>query len=76
MTAGTIFAGTRQPLKTWSAACWCVTNQKLGVSALGLQRVLGLGSYETAWAMPRKLRRAMVRPGRDKLAGEVEAEES
>lgn len=76
VTAGTIFAGTRQPLETWFAACWYVTNQKLGVSALGLQRVLGLGSYETAWAMLHKLRRAMVRPGRDKLAGEVEVDES
>ena len=67
VTAGTIFAGTRQPLETWFAACWNVTNQKLGVSALGLQRVLGLGSYETAWAMLHKLRRAMVRPGRERL---------
>jgi transposase-like protein len=76
VTAGTIFAGTRQPLETWFAACWYVTNQKLGVSALGLQRVLGLGRYETAWAMLHKLRRAMVRPGRDRLAGEVEVDES
>jgi transposase-like protein len=76
VTAGTIFAGTRQPLETWFAALWYVTNQKLGVSALGLQRVLGLGSYETAWAMLHKLRRAMVRPGREKLAGEVEVDES
>ena len=76
VTAGTIFAGTRQPLKLWFAAAWYVTNQKLGVSALGLQRALGLGSYETAWAMLHKLRRAMVRPGRDRLAGEVEVDES
>lgn len=55
---------------------WYVTNQKLGVSALGLQRVLGLGSYHTAWAWLHKLRRAMVRPGRDRLAGEVEVDES
>jgi transposase-like protein len=76
VTAGTVFAATRLPLETWFAAVWYVTNQKLGVSALGLQRVLGLGSYETAWAMLHKLRRAMVRPGRDKLAGEVEVDES
>ena len=76
MTAGTIFAATRLPLKTWFAAAWYVTNQKLGVSALGLQHALGLGSYETAWAMLHKLRRAMVRPGRDKLSGEVEVDES
>jgi len=46
------------------------------MSALGLQRVLGLGSYKTAWAMLHKLRRAMVRPGRDRLAGVVEVDET
>ena len=55
---------------------WYVTNQKVGVSALGLQRCLGLGSYQTAWAWLHKLRRAMVRPGRDRLAGEVEVDET
>lgn len=50
MTAGTIFAGTRTPLTSWFAAVWYVVNQKQGVSALGLQRGLGLASYETAWA--------------------------
>jgi len=55
---------------------WYVTGQKQGVSALGLQRVLGLGSYQTAWAWLHKLRRAMVRPGRDRLHGEVEVDET
>jgi transposase-like protein len=55
---------------------WYVTNQKHGVSALGLQRILGLGSYETAWTWLHKLRRAMVRPGRDLLNGEVEVDET
>ena len=55
---------------------WYVTNQKHGVSALGLQRVLGLGSYQTAWAWLHKLRRAMVRPGRDRLSGRVEVDET
>jgi len=76
LTAGTIFAATKLPLKTWFAAVWYVTNQKLGVSALGLQHALGLGSYETAWAMLHKLRRAMVRPSRDRLSGELEVDES
>lgn len=49
LTAGTLFEGTRTPLRVWFQAAWYVTNQKLGVSALGLKRVLGLGSYETAW---------------------------
>ncbi|MGH9053219.1 MAG: IS1595 family transposase [Acidimicrobiia bacterium] len=76
VTAGTIFAGTRTPLRTWFAAAWYATNQKHGVSALGLKRVLGFGSYQTAWAMLHKLRRAMVRPGRDRLSGDVEADET
>lgn len=76
LTAGTIFASTRKPLRTWFLAMWFVTSQKLGASALGLQRVLGLGSYETAWSWLHKLRRAMVRPGRERLAGTVEVDET
>src|SRR5258706_6376105 len=76
VTAGTIFDKTRTPLKVWLAAAWYVTNQKQGVSALGLQRVLGLGSYQTAWTMLHRFRRAMVRPDRDRLKGEVEVDET
>jgi Transposase zinc-ribbon domain/ISXO2-like transposase domain len=76
VTAGTIFAGTRTPLVSWFAPIWYVVNQKQGVSALGLQRVLGLGSYETAWAWLHKLRRAMVLPGRELLSGAVEVDET
>ena len=68
VTAGTIFHRTRTPLSTWFAAIWFVTSQKNGISALGLQRVLGFASYETAWAWLHKLRRAMVRPDRDLLS--------
>jgi transposase-like protein len=71
-----VFEGTRKPLRLWFQAMWYVTNQKFGVSALGLQRVLGLGSYRTAWTWMHKLRRAMVRPGRDLLSGRVEVDES
>jgi len=55
---------------------WFVTSQKNGASALGLQRVLGLGSYRTAWSWLHKLRRAMVRSGRDRLVGWVEVDET
>jgi transposase-like protein len=55
---------------------WYMTNQKHGVSALGLQRLLGLGSYQSAWTILQKLRTAMVRPGRDRLRGSVEVDES
>lgn len=75
-TAGTIFQDTRKPLTVWFRAMWYVTSQKNGASALGLKRVLGLGSYQTAWAWLHKLRRAMVRPGRDKLSGWVEVDET
>lgn len=74
--AGTVFEATRKPLRTWFQAMWYVTNQKQGGSALGLQRVLGLGSYQTAWTWLHKLRRAMVRPGRDRLHGTVEVDET
>ena len=76
VTAGTIFDKTRTPLTTWFAAAWYITNQKFGASALGLQRVLGLGSYQTAWTIQHKLRRAMVRPQRDLLSGLVEVDET
>ena len=75
VTAGTIFQDTRTPLPVWFRAMWWVTTQKNGASALGLQRVLGLKSYETAWAWLHKFRRAMVRPGRDLLTGRVEVDE-
>jgi len=75
-TAGTIFEGTHLPLRVWFRAVWLVTSQKSGASALGLQRVLGLGSYKTAWTWLHKLRRAMVRPGRDRLSGTVEVDEA
>src|SRR5208337_3378707 len=76
VTAGTIFQDSHVPLTIWFRAMWQVTSQKNGMSALGLQRVLGLGSYKTAWAMLHKLRRAMVRPGRERLSGSVEADET
>ena len=76
VTAGTIFQDTRTPLQLWFRAIWYATNQKHGVSALGLQRALGLGSYRTAWTWLHKLRHAMVRPGRDRLSRTVEVDET
>ena len=76
VTAGTIFDRTRTPLRLWFAAAWQLTSQKHGVSALGVQRSLGLGSYQTAWAMLHRYRAAMVRPGRERLTGHVEVDEA
>jgi len=75
-TAGTILHRTRKPLGLWFRAMWHVTSQKYGANAMGLQRVLGLGSYQTAWQWMHKLRRAMVRPGRDRLSGLVQLDET
>jgi transposase-like protein len=76
ITAGTLLQDTRYPLAVWFQALWYVIGQKHGASALGLQRVLGLGSYHTAWAWLHRLRRAMVRPGRDRLQGVVQVDET
>ena len=76
VTAGTVFHRTRMPLRTWFAVAWFVTSQKDGASALGLQNALGIQSYQTAWTCLHKLRSAMVRPGRDRLSGRIEVDES
>lgn len=74
--AGTIFQDTHLPLLLWFRAMWCITSQKNGTSAMHVQRMLGIRSYKTAWAMLHKLRHAMVRPGRDRLRGAVEVDEA
>ncbi len=74
--SGTLFQDTHKPLRLWFQAIWYIVSQKYGVSALGLQKELGLGSYHTAWEWLHKLRRAMVRPERDKLSGIVEVNET
>ena len=76
VTAGTIFQDTHKPLRLWFRAIWYVTSQKSGASAANVQQILGLGSYQTAWTWLHKLRRAMIRPGRDRLHGRVEVDET
>jgi transposase-like protein len=76
VTAGTIFEKTRYPLKQWYSAIWFITSQKHGANAMGLQRVLGLKTYKTAWTWLHKLRRAMICPGRNLLEGSVEVDET
>jgi len=75
-TAGTILDRTRTPLTVWFTACWLFASQKDGISALSLKRQLEIGSYQTAWAMLHRLRSVLVRPGRERLRGEVEVDES
>lgn len=76
VTAGTLFQDTRYPLHIWFQAIWYVTGQKYGSSALGLQKLLGLGSYHTAWAWLHRIRRAMVNPDREQLNGVVQIDET
>ena len=75
-TSGTVFHRSKVPLRLWFRAMWWMTNQKAGINALGLQRLLGLASYKTAWIMLHKLRRAMIRSGREQLSGDVEVDET
>ena len=75
-TAGTVLHGSRVPLRGWFLALWLACTQKTGLSAAGLQRALGLGSYRTAWLLLQKLRTAMVRLDRERLEGTVEVDET
>jgi hypothetical protein len=76
LTSGTILHRTKTPLTHWFWAAYLMTTDKRGVSALLLQRQLGLTCYETAWMMLHKLRRAMVNNAREPLRGEVEVDET
>lgn len=76
VTAGTIFDKTRTPLTVWFTACWHFASGKDGFSALSLQRNLEIGSYQTAWAMLHRLRSVLVRPGRERLTGTVEVDDT
>lgn len=73
---GSIFESSRLPLKTWFYAIWWMTSQKTGVSALNLQRNLGLGSYRTAWLLLHKIRNSMIHADRSLLQGDVEVDEA
>jgi len=76
LTAGTILHNTKTPLTQWFWAAYLMTTDKRGISALLLQRQLGLRRYETAWMMLHKLRRAMVNATREPLHGDVEIDDT
>lgn len=75
ITAGTVLHDSRVPLQIWFQAAWFMVSQKHGVSSLGLARVIGMNRYDTTWNLLRKIRSAMVRPGRDRLKGIIEIDE-
>src|SRR5947207_7805532 len=76
LTSGTVLHRTKTPLTYWFWAAYLMTTDKRGVSALLLQRQLGVPRYETAWMMLHKLRRAMVSTTREPLSGEVEVDDT
>ena len=76
VTAGTVLHRSKISLHEWFWAAYLVTTQTPGISAMQLQRQLGLRRYETAWVMLQKLRHAMRRPDRDRLHGVVEIDET
>src|SRR4051812_2973876 len=76
VTAGTVLHRSHLPLKLWFLAAWLVATHKNGISARQLGLQLGLGSSKTAWLLSRKLRHAMVAPGREPLVGLVEVDET
>ncbi|MEX2582108.1 MAG: IS1595 family transposase, partial [Gemmatimonadota bacterium] len=76
VTAGTIFDRTRTSPTVWFTACWLFATGKDGISALSLERTLEIGSYQTAWAMLHRFRSVPVRPGRERLAGRVQVDET
>ena len=76
ITAGTLFQGTRKPLRLWFHVMWWIMSQKSGASAKNLQHTMGFNRYETAWTWLHKFRRVMIRPGRDRLNGHVEVDET
>ena len=76
LTSGTMLQGTRKPFKTWFRAVFEISSRRNGISAKDLQRILGFGSYETAWTWLHKLRAALVRPDREPLSSKVQIDEA
>jgi len=76
LTTGTIFEQSNKPLLLWFRVIWLMIAQKNGISAVGVQRIMGFGSYRTAWAWLHKLRMVTVLSSRTKLNGKVEVDET
>jgi len=76
LTSGTPLEKTRKPLKMWFRAVFEISARRNGISAKELQRIMGFGSYETAWTWLHKLRAALVRPNREPLGKDVQVDEA
>jgi hypothetical protein len=75
VTAGTVMHNTQTPLRLWFWAAYLVATHHPGISAVQLQRQLGIARHERAWMMLHKLRRAMVAPERELLKRKIEVDE-
>jgi transposase-like protein len=76
LTAGTVLEKTRKPLKVWFRAVFEISTRRTGISAMDLMRIMGFGSYKTAWSWLHKLRAALVRPEREPLGPFVQMDEA
>jgi transposase-like protein len=76
LTSGTLLEKTRKPLKMWFRAVFEISTRRTGISAKDLQRIMGFGSYKTAWTWLHKLRAALVRPEREPLGPFVQMDEA
>jgi hypothetical protein len=76
LTSNTVFEGTRKPFKLWFRAVFEISSRKNGISAKELQRILGFGSYETAWTCLHNIRGSLKRPGREPFGEDVEIDEA
>jgi transposase-like protein len=76
LTSGTVLEKTRKPLKMWFRAVFEISTRRTGISAMDLMRIMGFGSYKTAWTWLHKLRAALVRPEREPLGPFVEMDEA
>lgn len=76
-TCNSIMEASHLPIRTWLMAFAIMCSSKKGVSALQLQRQLGLGSYRSAWHMAHRIRHAMSQePLAGLLKGKVEVDET
>jgi hypothetical protein len=76
LTSGTVLEKTRKPLKMWFRAVFEISTRRTGISAMDLMRIMGFGSYKTAWTWLHKLRAALVRPEREPLGPFVQMDEA
>ena len=76
LTSGTLLEKTRKPFKMWFRAVFEISTRRTGISAKDLQRIMGFGSYKTAWSWLHKLRAAMVRSMSEPLGPFVQIDEA